>query len=243
MKKVALITGGAKRIGVEIARYLHKNNIDIALHYNTSDEEAKKIKQELEQNRKDSILLIKQNLLTCDLYDDIIFPILLHYGQIDYLINNASLFKPTKLYDTTKKEIDDIFYLNFTVPYLLCQKIHVTLQQTKGCIINIIDIHAERPQKTHSIYNSSKGALLTLTKALAREMAPYIRVNSISPGIMLWNENNQFSEKSKKRIIQNIALKRIGNPKDIATTVLFLIESNYITGQNISVDGGRLLNI
>jgi pteridine reductase len=160
------------------------------------------------------------------------------------LINNASKFYPTKINDINEKSWSDIINTNLKIPLLLSREFYPELKKRKGSIINIIDIHIDPPLKDHIIYNVSKAGLLALTKSLAKDLAPHIRVNGVSPGAIMWPETDMGNSSKKKKILSRIALRRTGEPDDIAKAILFLIQSaNYITGQNIEIDGGRKLNM
>ncbi len=242
MKKVALITGGAKRIGASTARYLHEKGIDIIFTYSNSSIEANNLKNRLNMIRSKSCYSIKVNFGRNTNFNNLIKKALKIYGRIDYLVNNASKFYPTKIGEVSDKLWMDIIDTNIKAPLFLSKALHTELKKRKGSIINIIDIHVEPPLKDHIIYNVSKAGLLALTRSLAKDLAPHIRVNGVSPGAIMWPEN-ETSKKKKEDILSKIPMKKTGTPDDIAKTVYFLLENNYITGQNINVDGGRRLNM
>jgi pteridine reductase len=243
--KVALVTGGAQRIGAIITRILHENQYNVVIHYHTSSKAARALCTQLNQLRKNSAITLR-----CDLTHLSTLPLLIKktikpWGKLNALIHNASSFYKTIPGKTTSSEWDTLINTNLKAPYFLSQAARPFLKKTKGSIIHIADIHGERPMKDYTVYSVSKAGLLMLTKSLARELAPHIRVNAVSPGISLLPEGkNTLTPALKKKIVSRIPLQSIGNPKDIARAVLFLIEdAHYITGQNIAMDGGRLLFI
>jgi pteridine reductase len=243
MNKVAIITGGARRIGAETANYLHSKNIDIIITYSKSSISAKQLKKELNLKRKQSCEIYKAKFDKYINYKKIATDILKIFGRLDYLINNASQFYPTKINEVTDRVWQDTINTNIKTPLFLSKYFFNELKKRKGSIVNIIDIHVEPPLKDHIIYNISKAGLLALTRTLAKDLAPSIRVNGVSPGAIMWPEN-ESSKKKKLDILSKIPMKRSGSPKDIAKTIYFLLEqSPYITGQNINVDGGRRLNM
>ena len=236
--KTVLITGAAKRIGAALARDLHSCGMNIVIHYNSSAQEAKSLVTELNALRPDSAFLLKADLLQTDHYDSIIASAASHTGRLDVLINNASLFYPTPVGKTTQQNWQELIGTNLTAPYFLAQAAVGLLQQNSGCIINLTDIHGIRPLKDHPVYSTAKAGLIMLTKALAKELGPAIRVNAISPGAILWPEG--LSDKKKEQIVARTIMKRMGKPEDIASAARFLITgADYITGQVIVVDGGR----
>ncbi len=243
--KVVLITGGAKRVGAAICRKLHAHGARIIIHYRNSREEADNLQAELNQKRPGSVALVQADLLDTDLLPDLIDKVTRRFGQLDVLINNASSFFPTPLNECTTDAWDDLIGSNLKAPLFLSQAAAPYLTAQQGCVINIIDIHAERPLKQYVIYNTAKGGLLSLTKSLAVEFSPAVRVNGISPGPILWPEDGEWKdEAARQQIIASTLLKRTGEPDDIAKTALFLItDAPYITGQIISVDGGRSIHL
>lgn len=243
--KVILITGGAKRVGAAICRRLHAQGARLIVHYRSSLGEAKALQNELNQARPDSVALAQADLLDKELLSDLIEKSVKRFGQLDVLINNASSFFPTPLHQCTLEDWDDLMGSNLKAPLFLSQAAAPYLKERHGCIINIVDIHAERPLRNYAIYNAAKGGLLSLTKSLAVEMAPEVRVNGVSPGSILWPEDGEWSdEAARQHIIAGTLLKRCGEPDDIAKTVQFLIaDAPYITGQIIAVDGGRSIHL
>ncbi len=237
--KTALITGGAARIGAQIAKTLHKNNFKIIIHCNQSKEKAQLLCDELNLLKEDSAKVILGDLSNIDSINSIIASV----KSIDLLVNNASVFYPLSVEESGNENWNQILDVNLKAPFFLSKGLSKKLSSSEGSIINIIDIHADRPLKNHSVYNISKAGLKMLTLTLAKELAPSIRVNGVSPGSILWPEDGaEISEEEKNLMLERIALKRQGSPQDIADTVLFLASSNYLTGQIINVDGGRTLN-
>jgi len=243
--KAILITGGAKRVGAAICRKLHAQGADLIVHYRSSLDEAQKLQMELNQKRLNSVALIQADLLEIKRLPDLIEQAAKQFGKLDVLVNNASSFFPTPLGECTTEAWDDLVGSNLKAPLFLSQAASVFLRQQRGCIINIVDIHTERPLKNYVIYNAAKGGLMSLTKSLAVELAPEIRVNGISPGPILWPEDGEWDDESaRQHIINGTLLKRTGEPDDIAKTASFLIaDAPYITGQIIAVDGGRSINL
>jgi pteridine reductase len=238
--KVALVTGAARRVGAATVRLLHSHGMNIVLHYRSSREDAQQLQQELNEQRADSVVLIQADLLHTNKIQSTVKEACKAWGRLDVLVNNASSFFPTPLGEVDEEEWEFLMGSNLKAPFFLCQAAADQLRQHDGCIINIVDIHAERPLKNFPVYSIAKAGLVMLTKSLARELAPDVRVNGVAPGAILWPE--ETDEVTKQRIVSRIALKRKGNPDDIARTILFLISAaDYITGQIITVDGGRTL--
>ena len=248
--KTALITGSAARIGAEIVKTLHSNNFKVIIHCNHSKEKAEKLCAELNQLKTNSAQVIVGDL--CN--NETINMINESLDSIDLLVNNASIFYPNSIDDSSPAHWDNILNVNLKAPFFLSKGLRNKLISTRGAIVNIIDIHADRPLSQHAIYNISKAGLKMLTQTLAKEFAPDIRVNGVSPGAILWPEDgvlnsngpkrkiSKLSDITKNNILEKIPLHRHGRPKDIADAVLFLATANYITGQIINVDGGRTLN-
>ena len=237
--KTALITGGAARIGAQIVKTLHHNQFNIIIHCNQSKDKAQLLCDELNSIRANSAEIVSGNLNNIDELDSLVSSI----KSIDLLVNNASVFYPKSVEDSEMKDWDDVININLKAPFFLSKGLSKTLSKNDGSIINIIDIHSERPLKKHAIYNISKAGLKMLTQTLAKELAPRIRVNGVSPGSILWPQDSaEISEDDKNLMLERIAMQRQGSPQDIADTVLFLANSNYITGQIINIDGGRTLN-
>lgn len=240
--KVALITGGVRRIGAEIATTLHQNGFNLALHYRNSRDQAHKLQDQLNAKRPDSVILIQADLHVTKGLNTLIHSTLESFGQLDAVINNASTFYPTPIGEATEEQWDDLFGSNLKAPFFLAQSAAAALKKANGCIVNIVDIHSDRPLKEHPIYCMAKAGLSMMTKSLAKELGPEVRVNGVAPGAILWPEN-EMDQLTQQRIVSRNFLKRQGHPSDIAKTVLFLTtQSPYITGQVIAVDGGRSLN-
>jgi pteridine reductase len=243
--KVVLITGGAKRVGRATCRRLHTQGANLVVHYRASVREAQALQAELNQIRPGSVMLAQADLLDIARLPGLIDETVRNFGRLDALVNNASSFFPTPLGEITEKAWDDLIGSNLKAPLFLSQAAAPELKKQFGCIVNIVDIHAEWPLKRYVVYNSAKGGLAALTRSLAQELGPEIRVNGVSPGPILWPENGEWKEEAARRhIIERTLLKRTGEPDDIARTVVFLIsEAPYITGQIIAVDGGRSVNL
>jgi len=240
--KVVLITGAARRVGAEMVRHLHQADMNIVLHYRSSSEDATALADSLNAQRADSIKLLKGDLKNYQQIPKLVEQGITLFGKIDALINNASSFYPTDLKDVNEEIWEDLVGVNLKAPLYLTQALTAELKKTQGCIINIVDIHGDRPLKNYSVYSIAKAGLIMFTKSMARELAPEIRVNGIAPGAIMWPEEQHY-EGMHQEIISRTALKREGSPTDIAETALFLIEhANYITGQIIAVDGGRTLS-
>jgi len=241
---VALITGSARRIGAEIARLFHNNGFDVALHYNSSSHEALALETELNETRPNSAKTFQAQLTDINAVKKMGQEVLSWKNQLDVLINNASSFYPTPLEDANEEHWDNLIGSNLKAPYFLCQTVALALQKSRGSIVTIADIYARNPLKGYSIYCIAKAGNAMLTKSLAKELAPNVRVNGIAPGVILWpNTDNQMSDSTKQQVIDKVPLKRTGSPEDIANTAYFLATSaSYVTGQIIAVDGGSSLN-
>lgn len=239
--KVALITGGAQRIGAMTARLLHAAGARLVLHYRNSRKQALALQQELNQIRESSVMLIQADLLDTEQIPVIVQQVKEQWDRLDILVNNASSFYPTAVGKVTQSQWEDLMGSNLKAPFFLSQAAAPHLKQSKGCIVSIVDIHAERPMQGHSVYNMAKAGHAMLVKTLAYELGPEIRVNGVSPGAIMW-PSAQMDDITKQRIVSKTYLKRKGSAEDIARAVLFLIkEADYITGQILSVDGGRSL--
>jgi pteridine reductase len=242
--KVLLITGAGKRVGACIARHCHQLGMRIAIHYRKSAAEAEALAQELNQKRSDSAIILQADLKNIAHHAALVHQVIEKWGQLDVLINNASSFYPTPLGQITVADWEDLLGSNLQAPLFLSQAAAPYLQKQAGCIINMVDIQAQRPMKKYSVYCMAKAGLVMLTKSLAKELGPAIRVNAIAPGIALWpDDENEFNVGVRERIVKRTTLQRAGTPEDIADTVAFLInQANYITGQIIAVDGGLSLD-
>ncbi len=241
MEKNVLITGAAKRIGAECARLLHHEGCNILIHYRFSGQEAKQLCADLNAIRADSAKLVKANLTNMVELESIASLAMESWGGIDVLINNASSFYPTALSTTSETQWDDLLDSNLKAPFFLAKQLSDNLIKRRGCIINMADIHAERGLPDHAVYCIAKAGLVAMTKILAKELAPNVRVNAVAPGAILWPETG-ISSQDKNDILDRIPLARCGSPEDIAKAVLYLIkDAPYTTGQILAVDGGRTL--
>ncbi|MGA7595986.1 MAG: pteridine reductase [Gallionella sp.] len=243
--KVVLVTGGAKRVGAAICRRLHAAGAQLAIHYRSSGPEALALQDELNALRPDSAAVFQADLLELEALPELLQEVILKFRQLDALVNNASSFYATPLADIDEQQWQDLLGTNLKAPLFLSQAAAAELRRHRGCVVNIADIHAERPMHGHLLYSTAKAGLVALTKALAQEMAPHVRVNAVAPGVIVWPETGEWmDEAERRRIIAHTLLKREGEPDDIARTVAFLIQdAPYITGQIISVDGGRSVNL
>ncbi|CAG0937788.1 glucose 1-dehydrogenase [Gallionellaceae bacterium] len=243
--KVVLVTGGAKRVGAAICRRLHAAGANIALHYRSSKDEAQALASELNHLRPHSVMTVRADLLHLHDLAGMVQQCVQHFGRLDALVNNASSFFPVPLSEITEAEWNDLVGTNLKAPLFLAQAAADDLRHSRGAIVNIVDIHAERPMHGHLLYSVAKAGLAGLTRALAQELAPQIRVNAVSPGVIIWPESADWADEERRRkIIAHTLLKREGEPDDIAKAVQFLLnDAPYITGQIISVDGGRSINL
>lgn len=238
--KVALVTGGAHRLGAAIARSLHAEGMKLVIHYHSSEAAAHALQQELHQTRPESVMLVRGDLTNGDkLFRNLVFETVEAFGGLDLLVNNASRFYPTPVGEVSEAQWDDMVSTNLKAPFFLAQAAAPHLKKSGGGIINIADIYGDRPLPNFPLYSMTKAGLVMLTKTLARELAPEVRVNAIAPGAILWPERD-LDEMSKQRIVSRTLLKRSGEPADIARAVLFLVrDAGYMTGQVLTVDGGR----
>lgn len=243
--KAVLVTGGAKRVGAAICRRLHAAGAGIAIHYRNSEVEALALRDELNALRPDSSAVLQADLLDLHTLPGLVSATISRFGRLDALVNNASSFYATALQDIDESHWQDLLGTNLKAPLFLAQAAGAELHSRHGCIVNIADIHAERPMHGHLLYSVAKAGLVALTKGLAQEMAPQVRVNAVAPGVIVWPENKAWMDAEQRRkIVAHTLLKREGEPDDIARTVAFLIQdAPYITGQIIAVDGGRSVNI
>lgn len=237
--KTALITGAARRIGSTIATTLHAAGARVVVHYRRSAADAEDLVSRLNAIRADSAMAIDADLLDTAALPGLVTAVAEWAGGLDILVNNASSFYPTPIGQVDEKVWDDLVGTNLKAPLFLAQAALPRLAQRSGNIINIIDIHAQRPLREHAVYGSAKAGLAMLTRALAKELAPDVRVNGVSPGAILWPENG-MSDATRRSILQQVPLGRGGEPADIAGCVLYLVrDAHYVTGQIIAVDGGR----
>ncbi len=244
-QKVAFITGAARRIGAEIAQILHQANINVVLHYHQSHAAAEHLCQQLNDIRPHSASLLQADLCEVALLAQLVQKAAAVWGRLDILVNNASRFYKTKVGDVTDDIWQDLFTSNLQAPFFLSQAALPYLQQQRGCIINIADVHGERAMRDYPIYSMTKAGVLMMTQALAKEIGPDVRVNAVSPGTVVLPEgDNTLSAERREKIISKTALLRYGTALDVAKAVLFLVrDADYVTGQTIVVDGGRSLSI
>jgi len=235
----ALITGAAKRIGAAIATGLHDAGANVAIHYFASAEAADTLAARLNSQRPASALTVHGDLRRIPDLERMIREVVDQTGRLDALINNASSFYPTPLGAITEEQWDDLIGSNLKAPVFLCQAALPHLRETSGVIVNIVDVHSQRPLRNHPVYGAAKAGLGMLTRSLAKDLGPEIRVNGVSPGAILWPESG-MPTRVQDSILQQIPLKRAGEPQDIAAAVVFLIrDAPYVTGQVLAVDGGR----
>ena len=237
--QVVLITGAAKRIGAAIARQLHAGGADVAVHYRSSKGEASELEAELNDTRPESARIFQADLNDAAEIPALIDGVVAWRKRLDCLVNNASSFYPTPLGEITQEHWDDLIGSNLKAPLFLAQAAAPFLQAARGVIINIVDIHATRPLRDYLAYGPAKAGLAMLTRSMARDLAPHIRVNGVSPGAILWPEDG-LSDAAQQSILRQVPLQRAGDPDDIAGCVLYLLrDAPYVTGQIIAVDGGR----
>lgn len=239
-----LVTGAARRVGAEIARNLHAAGARVALHYRRSADEAEALAEALNALRPDSAFTVRGDLARFGAAEEIAAQVLDRGDGLDGLVNNASSFFPTPVGSIDRAAWDELVGSNLMGPLFLSQALAPALRASGGAIVYIVDIHAERPLTGYTVYNVAKGGLATLTRALAIDLAPEVRVNGVAPGPIDWPEDDQFPAAERERIIAHTLLKRAGSPADIARTVRFLIlDAPYVTGQIIAVDGGRSVHL
>lgn len=243
--KVVLITGGAKRVGAAICRELHSSGSNLMIHYKTSIIEARALQAELNLQRANSVAIIQGDLLNISVMPNLVHETVNHFGKLDVLINNASSYYPTEIGHINEESWHDLMGSNLKAPMFLAQAAATELRKNHGCIVNITDMHIDRPKKGYVVYSVAKAGLVTLTKSLAHELSPEVRVNAVAPGPVQWPENNpQFDEVYRQRVISQTLLKRMGDASDIAKAVKFLVyDAPFITGHVLAVDGGRSLNL
>lgn len=241
--KVVLITGGARRVGAAITRRLHAAGARVCVHYRSSVTEAHALQAELGARRPDSVAVVQADLLKSAAAAGLVQDTIAAFGRLDAVVNNASSFYATPLGEITDEAWTDLIGTNLKAPLFLSQAAARELRKQRGAIVNIVDIHAEFPMKSYVVYSAAKGGLLALTRSLARELGPEVRVNGVAPGTILWPDDESWrDELARQRILNQTALKRVGEPEDIAKAVeFFLTASPYVTGQILAVDGGRSL--
>ena len=237
--RVALVTGAARRIGAAIARGLHRRGLGVAVHYRTSREEARTLVLELERERPGSAAAFGGDLLESGAPARLVRDVVSQFGTLDVLVNNASSFYPTPIDTTTEAEWDDLLGTNLKVPFFVTKAAATTLAERLGSVVNLADIHGRNPIAGHPAYCSAKAGLIMLTRALALDLAPEVRVNAVAPGIALWPENNRNAH-TRARAVQSVPLRRTGSPEEVADAVTWLaLDAAYTTGEVVAVDGGR----
>lgn len=241
---VALVTGSAQRIGAETVKRLHNESYSIILHYRNSSAAAEKLMAELNVIRSDSAKMFQADLNDFNDIQQLSKSALDAFGRVDLLVNNASSFYPTEVGTVDEAIWHDLMSSNLKAPFFLSQALAPALKASNGAIINLIDIHADRPLKVHPVYCMAKAGLAMMTKSLAKELGPNVRVNGVAPGAILWPEQSgEMSDADKVAILERVPLGRAGEPADIANTIVFLAtKAPYISGQIIAVDGGRSMH-
>jgi len=241
--KSTLITGGARRVGAAIARRLHAAGAAVLIHYRDSEADATSLVAELNAARAKSAAKVKAELLAPIAPRALVGAALESFGRLDLLVNNASSFFPVALGDIEPSHWEELIGSNLRAPLFICQQAAPELRKTSGAIVNIVDIHADRPLKGYPVYSIAKAGLAALTRSLAVELGPAVRVNAVAPGAIAWPEDGQFDPAERQRIVATTPLARMGSPEDIAQAVHFLACASYVTGEIIAVDGGRSLFI
>jgi pteridine reductase len=248
--KVALVTGAAKRIGAEIVRQLHKENFNLVIHYHHSEKAAQELVDELNDDRDNSAICIAADLNNFTQVINLAEQAQQYWQRIDLLVNNASSFYPTPIGETGEEDWNLLMNSNLKAPFFLAQALAKNLSDHHGCIINIADIYADKPLKKHSIYSIAKAGNVMLTKTLAQELAPLVRVNGIAPGAILWPDDShkkpedKLSDDNKEKMLAKIPLQQRGQAQDIARAIIFLaLQAPYVTGQILTIDGGRSITI
>lgn len=239
-RRVALVTGAARRIGAVIARRLHAAGFDVALHARRSRAALDGLVEELERDRASSTLALEADLGDVAVLADLVNACVERFGRLDALVNNAAAFYPTPIGTATPAQWDELLGTNARAPFFLAQAAAPHLAAASGAIVNIVDIYAEQPLASHPIYSMSKAALAAMTKALARDLAPHVRVNGVAPGAILWPDSGK-SDAAQQAVIERTPLRRTGSPDDIAGAVLWLLDAEFVTGEIVRVDGGRHL--
>ncbi len=239
-RRAALVTGAARRIGAVIARRLHAAGFDVALHARRSRAALDALVEDLERARASSTLALEADLGDVAVLADLVNACVERFGRLDALVNNAAAFYPTPIGSATPAQWDELFGTNARAPFFLAQAAAPHLAAASGAIVNIVDIYAERPLASHPIYSMSKAALAAMTKALARDLAPHVRVNGVAPGAILWPDSGK-SDAAQQAVIERTPLRRTGSPDDIAGAVLWLLDAEFVTGEIVRVDGGRHL--
>ena len=236
--KVVLLTGSAKRIGAFTAQYLHQLGWNIVLHYNQSEQQATELAKQMNAARAESVRLVQGALNSVQDIEHVAKQAIKAFGKLNALINNASSFYPTPIGSISENDWTNLVGSNMQAPLFLAQYCNATLQKNNGVIINMVDIHAAKPLSKHTLYCMAKSALVMMTQSLAQELAPNVRVNGVAPGAILWPEST-ISEEDKKQVLELVPLKKLGSMQDIAQAIDYLLNAQYVTGQIITVDGGR----
>ena len=237
--QVALVTGGARRVGAAIVRRLHAAGARVALHYRGSEADAEALEAELEAVRAGSAARVRRDLLEPNAAEALVAAVIERFGRLDVLVNNASIFYPRKIGRIEPRHWDELVGSNLRAPLFVAQAAAPHLKEARGVIVNITDIHAERPLKGFALYSVAKGGLAALTRSLALELAPEVRVNAVAPGAIAWPDDGKFDNAERQRIVATTPLGRIGTPADIAQAVHFLATAPFVTGHTLAVDGGR----
>ena len=241
MNKTILITGAAQRIGKELALSFFNKGWDIIIHFNSSKVEAENLADKMNSERSNSAIIVQANLDNPDEITKLVKRTLSKNSRIDALINNASTFYPTPIGTFSEENWNTLMGSNLKAPLFLIQSFHKELEKNQGFIINITDINVDKALTNHSIYLAAKSGLQTLTKSLAKELAPNVRVNAIAPGAILEPPNTEWTTEQKNNIIQAVPMKKMGTEKDIVDAAIYLSEAKYVTGQILNIDGGKSL--
>ncbi|MGI9235409.1 MAG: pteridine reductase [Woeseiaceae bacterium] len=240
--KVVLVTGAARRIGAAIVTRLHEDGAAVAIHYRSSSTDADELAASLNEKRRGSAAVFRADLLDLEKIPGLIEAVVAWHGRLDALVNNASTFYPTPIGSITEAHWQDLMGSNLKAPLFLSQAAVPELEKQNGAIVNIVDIHSQRPLRNHAVYGPAKAGLAMLTRSLAKDLAPRIRVNGVSPGAILWPEEG-MTDAAQQSILRQVPLQRPGDPNDIAGCVSYLLcDADYVTGQIIAVDGGRSVN-
>jgi pteridine reductase len=237
--KAALVTGGARRVGAAIVRRLHAAGAHVVIHYRDAEADAAKLQAELNAARPASAARVKAELLAPIAPRAVISAALEHFGRLDILVNNASSFFSVEVGAIEASHWEELIGSNLRAPLFICQEAAAELARRRGTIVNIADIHGERPLRGYAVYSIAKSGLAALTRSLAVELAPEVRVNGVAPGAIAWPEDGQIGEAERERIVATTPLKRIGSPADVAQAVHFLACAPFVTGHVLAVDGGR----
>lgn len=239
--KVALVTGAARRLGAGIAEMLHQQGFNLVLHFRSSRQDALTLRERLEQRRPESVRLVHAHLDTVAAVESLVAEAVGSWGRLDAVVNNASAFYPTPLGKATEAQWEELLASNLKAPFFLSQAAFPQLRQWRGCVVNLVDVYGLRPRAGFPIYSVAKAGLAAMTRSLALEMAPEVRVNAVAPGAILWPEG-EISEAAKAELLTSLPLQRMGGVADIAKAVRYLVcDADYVTGQILAVDGGRSL--